>query len=271
MTLNEGEIILATLREQATAHANKLSGVGRHGDQYPPDYRRRIRTETLAQLDTLMSRARSAFNSWMTKEAVDARRILGQDPVGSAADESRRVANELRTSRLVDAGRRQDERSGGRVVNDGHGGNRLVGSGAAVDYESQAQQAFLDGDYDKALAYAEAANALGGTGRADQVISAARQMQYTPEQLGALKHLETLDRAYTVFERDANAAMSDALQRAAEGAAAIGDDHRLLQQTAADHSRRAKVAAYALAERSEDGAIVPGSYKEPAGVLAGPA
>lgn len=252
-----GPAILSDLKARlAKANANIESVAGR--DDLPHDYRRRIRNETIGESQRLVADARQAFQAWAQSEAADARRRYRDDPVGSAADETRRLRREMETNRLIESSRLADERRGPVIV-----GGRPVANGSAYELAAKAQQAYLNGEYDKAQTLATASTTLGGPASAQDTYDAAQgQLDLAnPARASALRDLANVDVAIRTFERDSNAAIAEALQGAAAAAIAIGDDGRQFTKAALGPSMAAKMAAYA------DSLATGAQYQPPAGTM----
>jgi hypothetical protein len=124
---------------------------------------------------------------------------------------------------------------------------------------------YLDGRYEDALLYGQASIALGGPARAQQAVHLAQGIidQGHPERAQALRDLAMVETARRVFERDINAAVSEAYTASYDAAKAVGDDVREFRTAAARASISAKTAAWAQSLASGE------AYVEPAGALSG--
>jgi hypothetical protein len=265
MALNTqaGLAIINKLREQAGVHTNRLAAVGFLGAQYPVEYRNNTRAATIAALARSVGSAERDFYAWVNREAGDARRRYRDGQDGGTEAETRRLRREMELQRLIATGRASDEKSGGRVINDGRGGNTYVKNGSAWDFASKAESAFMGGDYESAQLFAQASQALDGPGAAATILQAAQEMLDSPAQAAARKDLAALGRAAITFEREAKTALAMAYAHAAEGARFVGADHRQLETEARRSAMQAKLAALGLADRTADGTVVPGTYKDP--------
>jgi phospholipase/lecithinase/hemolysin len=130
---------------------------------------------------------------------------------------------------------------------------RLVEQAAALYAKSD--------DYDRAVAMADAAIALGGPEQAHVVREAALDMAQ-PERAQAKAAMAQLERSRMVFERDLNGRTSGLFTAAARAAREIGDDPRAYEHSAVAPSMSSKTIAAAIARL--DGT----PYKEPEGVYA---
>ncbi len=255
-----GHSILAELKADMAKLNGAIAGVASR-DDLPAEYRRRIRTESIKETQRLAADASNAFAEWAAAASADARKRYHSDPVASAADETRRLRLEMQTTRLIEAARLSDERTGPRVLT---GGGRPVASPSAHDLAAKAEEAWLDGRYDDAQMYATASTTLGGPPRAAEVHRLAQtQLDLdSATRRQAMKDLAEVAAGERAFARDANAALAQALQNAAAAAKAIGDDEREYLKAANGPSRVAKMAAYA------DSLSTGEAYASPEGVMA---
>lgn len=226
-------------------------------DDLPPDYRRRVRNEAVADAKAAVDEARQAFAAWASRRISEARATLASDKPGTAADETRRLRREMETQRLIDTARLADERTGVSVE-----AGRVVKSPAAQALAAKASQLYLDGAYDSAVAHATAAKALGVD--VAKVLDAAQGMvdMDDPDKKAAHRDLDAIGRAEAIFVRDSSAALADALQAAADEAADQGDDPGIFRKAAVGPSMNAKAAAMAIARL--DGK----DYEPPIGAMA---
>lgn len=238
----------------------------------PAERRLAKRMELLRQGDQHINEATRAFNEWAEEARNAARRRIAEDPVGSAAEESRRVANEMRLSRIIESARALDTAAGAQVVEVMPGESRAVPNPSAYEMADRAMKAYIDGSYEEAVLLGEAAIALGGPrDKAQRAIDASKVQLYTPEQRKAAAELEAVDRAATEFGRDLNATVAVVFQAAVELAHEVGDTpgEKNLRANAAKVSLASKSYAMGLAKVDEYGRIVPGTYVEAEGVLDG--
>lgn len=253
-----GEQILAAVKANV-AEARRTLADAKAREDWPVEYRRAQRNAALAVIERHVREGQAAFSAWANRARADADAALRAEKVGSPAEETRRLRLEMELDRLIDAGRRDEP----RVVN-----GRLVRNPSAFDYAGQALEAYIDGDYERAVMLARAAQALDGPPRAAKVQADAQaQIDLAdPAKAQALKDVRTVERGLMTFGRDVNAALADAYTAASEAAQAVGDDHRRYAQQAVGPSMTAKALALGLAERDDDGRVV--GYAAPEGTLA---
>jgi hypothetical protein len=246
-----GQTILATLRTKLV-EAKAAIGKATTDDSLPVEYRRRVRNEAVTTAQAEIREASVAFGEWAKAATADAKRRYSADPVGAAADETRRMTNELRLGRLVASAR-------------ANGTPKVV----AERYAEDAMTAYLDGRYDDAITFGNASLEVGGGGlassRASSAVKAAQDQLdlANPERAQALTDIAEAEKGVRVFSRDINAAIADIYVGAANAAQAIGDDDRLYRKNAVAPSMLAKSIEV------EDAAVGGRAYSEPVGALAG--
>jgi hypothetical protein len=222
-------------------------------DHLPDEHRRRVMNERTTLVRTSRDEARADFRDWAASARSDAAKRLGAARVGTAAEESRRVAEEMRISRLVESARAS-------------GTSRAV----AADLADKAWRRFGAFDYDEAMILARAADELGEKRTAVQEIITSVQQDRDladPQRARAMQDLQDVAVVEAAFERDLQAGVSQAMQDASKLALALGDSvgsSRLLVD-ASDAGRSAKIAA-AMASPAFGGSV---PYVEPAGVVPG--
>lgn len=248
-----GPTVLADLRTRLTESVAKIRRA--ESDEFPPDYRRRIRKETLSEVDRLVAEGRDSYRHWVAGQVIDAQRRYDASisAVGTPAEEARRNTDELRIARLIDSAR-----ASGSVA------------GYAARYANEAMRLYENTNrYGEAIVYARAAIELGASsGNAPQALAGSQaqiDLDY-PERVKALADKAAMGNALVTFDRDVEAAIAETYYAAASGAQSMGDDHLHLTREAARAGRNAKQLAFALTERDLEGNVVPGSYVEPAGV-----
>ena len=223
-------------------------------DHYPVEHRARVRKEQTELVRALRAEAEQAVAAWADAETTNAHRALGARSIGTAAEESRRVSEELRIGRMVESARA--------------GGNSKT---AAADLADQADAAFRGGNRDEAMILARAAVELdpviSGRSMVGDIIETVqldRDLE-DPAKAKALRAIGDVDVVLAAFRRDVTAQVSHALQDSATLAKAIGDGAAAASsmQEASAEGRHAKLAAFAEAQR----AGVP--YVEPVGVVPG--
>jgi len=229
------------------------------------------RLEILREGDASINEAIAAFEAWAKDTEATARRAIASDPVGSAAEESRRVANEMRLTRIIESSRAMDEAAGPRLVEVAPGESRAVANASAYDLADRAGQAYLDGNYNDAVVFAEASLALGGPVSAKTHLHNAQVQLYTPAQAKAAAEIESIGTRRAEFNRDLNATVSAVFRGAAEVAAINGEKEEAETYTraAANASSVSKMSALVLAERDQWGRVKSGTYAEAEGVLPG--
>lgn len=247
-----GNTIRASLTAAINEHVNTLVGIAVN-DMMPRDAKVSRRADTIVKAAEAIKEAETAFRAWAAQERADALKALAQRPIGSAAEESRRVADELRLSRMIDSARA----SGSPVT-------------AAKAFAADAAQAYLDATgeegYREAVLLADAALALGGAsapGEASQVKEAASRMLETPEQQKARATLANLDLEDLATQRDLKAQQASLLTAAVRAAEAAGDTRAVQEFTsrAASASMAAKMLAFKVAQETEQ------AYVQPTGAL----
>lgn len=245
-----GEQILAAVKSNV-AEARRTLADAKAREDWPVEYRRAQRNAALAVIERHVREGQAAFSAWATRERADAEKRMKAPPaIGSAAEESRRVARELELGRLIDSGRASDT-------------PRIV----ARQYAEAAAEAYLDGDYYRAVTLGTAASSLGDPAGEKRAAAAQAMLDLEdPGKAQALKDVRTVERGLMTFGRDVNAALADAYTAASEAAQAVGDDHRGFARQAVGPSMTAKALALGLAERDDDGRVV--GYAAPEGTLA---
>jgi len=216
-------------------------------EHWPAEHRANLRRQHQAAAQSALAQGRAAIREWAVAEAEDAHRVLRARPIGSSAEEQRRTTNELRLGRLVDLGRASGATS------------------AAKDLADRAERAYLDGaDYDEAVLLARAAIELGADAR--RTLDGAQQQLdlADPAKAKALKAIAEADIAVAIYERDAVAAYSRALQSSASLARHLGEFEASTAaiQEASEASVAAKISAAIQSRESGE------PYREPVGVLA---
>lgn len=240
-----GAAILADVRRILAAAPSTIAATAMK-DELPADHRRRVRTETIANIRTLVGDANRAFNEWVEQLEADARKVLASDPVRSPAEETRALRNELEFDRLVNNAKANDT-------------PRNVGR----HYLGIAEEAYLDGEYERAKLHARAAVALGIDNASRVLGDAQTQLDLDiPERASALRDIETAKRARMTFNRDVMASMARVLDVAGDAADLIGDDPRGMKAEATRLSMAAKGWALDLAHETGT------EYAPPEGSLA---
>jgi hypothetical protein len=216
--------------------------------EYPLDHRSKLRRERTASIRQERAAATDALRVWAAEATADAKRDLAADDVGTAAAESRRVATELRISRLVASARA--------------GGNE---TSAARDYAARANAAYESGNADEADALSQASAELAPNRLAQEVqaLIAYDRIAASPSKSRAMKALDDVNVVITAASRDVNAAYSSALQKSAALAAAIGEPSNDVSYDMTAASVDAKMSAW-LAAQSQGK-----PYQEPSGALPG--
>lgn len=248
-----GATIRSSLAESIGDMNKRLAALAKD-DVLPVETKRNRRLAIIQVLNETVNEANAAFSEWSAKEREEAQTALKQRPIGSAAEESRRVADELRLNRLIESSRRS--------------GTPMI---AARDLAGQASAAYLDArdesGYREAALLARAAIEVGGAtspSAARNVLDAAEKQMETAEQKYARKTLATLDVEALAYRRDQAALMASALSSASEAAAAtkdtMSDEYR---RHAARQSATAKMMEFSLAQASGR------DYVEPSGTMSG--
>jgi hypothetical protein len=223
-------------------------------DHLPNEHRARVRKEQTELVRTLRAEAEQAISTWAETETTNAQRAYGARSIGTAAEESRRVSEELRIGRMVESAR---------------AGNNS--KQAAIDLAEKADAAFTSGNRDEAMVLARAAVELDPVissrsmvGDIIETVQLDRDLE-DPAKAKALRTIGDVDVVVAAFHRDVTAQVSHALQDSATLARAIGDVAATAasMQEASAEGRHAKLVAFAEAQR----AGVP--YVEPVGVVHG--
>ena len=247
-----GNTIRASLTEALNAHVMELNGIAVN-DMMPRETKVARRSDAIVQAAAVITEAEAAFRAWAQSERESALSTLAQRPVGSAAEESRRVADELRLSRMIDTARATG-----------------TPATAAKAFAADAAQAYLDATgedgYREAVILADAAIALGGAsvpGEAARVREAASRRLETPAQQKARATLATLDLEDLATQRDLKAQAASLLSAGAKAAEAAGDDRTAteMKSRAAQASMTSKMLAFKLAQETEQ------AYVQPTGAL----
>jgi tetratricopeptide (TPR) repeat protein len=242
--------------EQLTIDLGRLATQMRQtvtADHLPADHRARLMKEKVEAARLLRQDASEAFDAWAASERTEARKVIRGRSIASPAEESRRVAEELRITRLVDSAR----------VN-GTNARR-----SAEDLGERAERAYQEGDTEEAMILARAALELDPASQANAaqiiaVVQVERDME-DPAKKAAYAAIENADIGTRIFLRDADAAYSATFQQAADLARALGDsvsvNNFALEATQA--SIDSKMAAAVQAQ------IAGTTYVEPDGVIPG--
>lgn len=247
----DGRAILSRARQDIVRAGVEMSVVAEY-DHLPAEHRARVRRERTHAIRSAREEATNAVTAWAEAERASAKKRLAARPVGTAAEESRRVADELRIGRIVEAARA--------------GGNAR---GTAVDLAQQASARYALGDLDEASVLARAAVELGGPGGRDagdlgESIQLDRDLA-DPAKASAIRDLRDVDVVLAAFDRDVNAAYAQSMQDSAALARALGDG-----AGAAEVTRdvvQASLISKAAAKYGAD--QFGGAYAEPEGVLSG--
>ena len=245
----DGRAIAKKAREDIVRAGVEMSVTASY-DHLPNEHRSRIRAERTGAIRLTRAEARQAMDDWAKAERADATKRLNANPVGSAAEESRRVAEELRIGRMVETAR-----ASGNPRN------------AANDIAERASKAYGAGNGDEANILARAAVELGETTLAGVIIQnvEADRILADPVRAKALHDLNDVEVVLAAFHRDVNAAVSQSFQDGVKLAEAIGDKHAeaAMRMQASEASRTAKMAAWVGAQETGT------QYVEPVGVLPG--
>lgn len=244
-----GTKILATLSNHLSESRRAIEAAMARTD-WPVEHKRRLRDDAVADARGATAQARAAIVQWATEAHADATRRYRADPVRGAAEEQRRVANELRFQREVDSAVRAAERIGSAKR-------------VAQDLADKAASTYLGSDrYEEALAYAIAADELGHP--QGKQLRATIQQQIDlgdPDKARALKDLAEVASVMATLDSDVEGALAGVLQAASVAARQNGDDGRQLAKDAASQSASAKMRAWYLARANGE------EYSEPAGTL----
>ena len=232
-------------------------------DHLPADHRARLRAEKTAAVRAARDEGRAALAAWADATVSGARARLREDPLGSPAEESRRVSDELRLARVLEAARAEDARTGA-VIPDGM--SRPVRNASAYVLADRARRAYLDdSDYPEAVLLARASAELGGPPEAARWRDGAQALidAADPAKARAMHELLDVEVVLAAAARDVNAAVAGALTSSAALARSAGEVVPGLGEEAAAASMTAKMAAAAGAIAFGDG-----RYVSPLGVLA---
>lgn len=234
-------------------------------DGRDPAWKQRERAKLTREMERAVGAARNAHAAATDEARDDARRRYAADPVGTAADEQRRVARELKIGRLVAAAER--ERSGP------HGAVRVV-EGRVVDaalvrageYVTKATTLYFDGAHEESQAWSQAALDLGlEDARGVHEMAQTALDLANPARRQAIIDRNAADIEEAQFGREILAAQSAALRAAADAASAHGDHAaaQKLRAQAASASAAAKIGAWLGSRERGEG------YVEPEGVFPG--
>lgn len=245
-----GATIRKSLAEYTNLMAGNLSLLAKE-DTLPVETKRARRVAATTALSEVITEADQAFKAWVAAERAEASKALNARPIGSAAEESRRVADELRLNRMIESARRSG-----------------TPQYTARDIAGQASAAYLNATgpdgYREAALLARAAVELGGPSQAREVLAAAELQMETDEQRAARKALAALDVEGLTHRRDLNALTASVLVKASEAAKAVNDPSAAeLARQAARASGNAKMMEFSLAQAEGR------TYAEPEGALSG--
>lgn len=256
------QAILDRFRREVAEATGQLRRVTTN-DELPVEHRRRIRNESVATVERIVNDARRAVVESARDTATAARKRFAEDPVGTAAEETRRNTRELRLARLVESAKARDARLGPQVIDLGMGEKRIVANVTAHEYADRAEALYLDGRYEDAQLYAAASTEMGGPEKAQRMFNVSQDAldAANPVRAEALREIATAERTVKVFDKYGYAALAETYQSGAEAARAVGDDWRSLAQKATAPSMSAKWLAASLAQESGE------AYSEPAGVM----
>lgn len=244
----DGRAILAAAKADISKAGIEME-VNAAYDHLPVEHRSRIRGERVQDIRMAREIARRDLLEWAAEERASATKRLAPS-IGTAAEEARRMSEELRITRLV-----QSNKDNART--------------AADDLADKASAAYARGDKSEARVLAEAARELRPTQAqlASEILAniEADEILADPQRAKALRDLNDVEVVLSVFERDMAAATSKALQQSAALAKALGESVGVSQamQEASAEGRFAKMAAYAEAQRTGS------TYQEPDGVVPG--
>ncbi len=246
----DGRAIIAKARERIAKPGTEMD-LSAGWDHLPAEARAKLRATNTRKVREEREEATAAINAWAAKTTGAARVALAKQSVGSPAEESRRVANELRLTRMVEA-----SRANGSAKTD------------AREFEARAVEAAAFLDMDTAEMFARAALELNaGLGDANRVLNDVQDERdlADPERLKARRSINDASVVVAAFTRDVTATVSFALQGAAKLARSIGDAQGEMssRSEAARESVAAKMAALVGAQAHGDGA-----YTHPEGALA---
>lgn len=245
----DGREILKKAATEITRSGTEMS-LTAEWDHLPNEHRARVRAERTGVIRATREEARQAIEEWAKAERASAQKRLSANHIGTAAEESRRVAEELRIGRMVESAR-----ASGRAPS------------IAGDIAERASQAYGAGNSDEAHILARAAVELDGPSYATEIIKSIEldRTLADPVKANALRNLGDVDVVLAAFHRDINAATSKAMQDGVALARAIGDTHAAaeMQMQASEASRTAKMAAWVGTQETGT------QYVEPDGVLPG--
>jgi hypothetical protein len=243
----DGRAILKQAQTEIYRAGTEMSLTAEY-DHLPSEHRARVRAERTNTVRVVRAESRQAIDDWATAERADAQKHLNANPVGTAAEESRRVAEELRIGRMVETARAS--------------GNP---KSAADDIAERASKAYGVGNGDEAHVLARASVELNGPSYATEIVKNVEldRTLADPEKAKALKDLGDVEVVLAAFHRDINASVAQALQDSVKLAEAIGDKSAAmdLKRETVEASMTAKGAAYDLASRTGT------RYVSPPGVL----
>jgi hypothetical protein len=241
---------------QLTADLGKLAGQLHSAvtaDHLPAEHRARLMAEKVEAARLLRQDASEAFDQWAATERSEARKVIKGRALASPAEESRRVAEELRITRLVESARI----------------NGTSARRSAEDLGERAERAYQDGDTEEAIILARAALELDPASQANAaqiitVVQVDRDMQ-DPAKKAAYAAIENADIGTRIFLRDADAAYSATFQEAANLARSLGDSVSV-NNFASEATQASIDSKMAAAVQAVIGGTV---YAEPSGVLPG--
>ncbi len=245
----DGRAILKKAREDIARSGVEMSVTAEY-DHLPSEYRARIRTERTGAIRAARAESRQAIEDWAITERAAAQKRLAANPVGTAAEESRRVAEELRIGRMIETARAS--------------GNA---KSMAADLAERASKAYGAGNADEASVLARASVELGGPEYAVEIVKNVEldRTLADPSKAQAIRDLGDVEVVLAAFHRDINAAVAQSLQDSVKLAEALGDKSAAmdLKRETVEASMSAKIAAW-------EGAQATGTkYQEPLGVLPG--
>lgn len=245
----DGRAITKQAQADILRHGTEMS-LTAAWDHLPNEHRARVRAEKTTAVRNARADARRAVDDWAKVARADAQKRLNANPVGTSAEESRRVADELRIGRMVDAARASGS-----------------AKSAAEDIAERASRALAVGNADEAHVLARASVELGGPSYASSIIENVEldRKLADPEKAKAMRDLGDVEVVLAAFDRDVNAAVSRSLQDSVKLAEALGDKSAAmdLKRETVEASMSAKIAAF-------QGAQATGTrYAEPVGVLSG--
>jgi hypothetical protein len=243
----DGRAILAAVKSEISTAGTEME-INAAYDHLPVEHRARIRSERVRAIQEAREAARRDLSAWAAEERASATKRLAPS-LGTAAEEARRMSEELRITRLVESNRES--------------------RGAPDDLADRAAAAYARGDKSEARVLAEAARELRPMQAhlASEILAnlEADEILADPQRARALRDLNDVEVVVSVFERDVAAATSKAFQQSAKLALALGDGAeaaKAMRDASAD-GRAAKLGAFLEAQRLG----VP--YQEPEGVVHG--